>query len=525
MLDLPTCLRYYQRKEIQEELVFNAKSRELGVRYANGEFGKRPDILNNNADVLEFAKQGVSSFHISEEIWRNPLALSPSLSKKELDPMRQGWDLIIDIDCPDWDLSRRIADVIIKVLYDHNVSSVSCKFSGNKGFHIGVPFEAFPENVQGKNISLLFPEGVKRILDYISHYAEKHYSSQILAGADLKKALTSLGLIESDVIFEKCAKCNTKIKPQQEKHEYFCTKCGVRTEKQEYLDYISCPKCKSVVKISSSASSNKKCPSCKSTVFLKEISLRQIMGLDQILISPRHLYRMAYSLHEKSGLVSLPLDPKDVLHFDKQQALPEKVSIKHRFLDPAKLKRGEASDLILKALDFKPEISSLDKDNIEKRFRPTSQQNNIEQVQQKLPLELFPPCITNILKGMKDGKKRALFVLTNFLSSVGWNNSEIEQLIYDWNKKNEEALRETLIKTHLNYRKTHQKDSKSFLPPNCSNKIYYLDMGVCIPDTLCPRIKNPAAYSQRKAYLINSSQPKKKKKEEKEAKSSTKEKA
>ena len=65
------------------------------------------------------------------------------------------------------------------------------------------------------------------------------------------------------------------------------------------------------------------------------------------------------------------------------------------------------------------------------------------------------------------------------------------------------------------------------LPPNCDNESYYLDIGICHPDSLCKQIKNPVSYTLRrwKSYLRDLEENKKsEKKENKErAKESTKE--
>ena len=86
MLD-PKILKFYARKDIQEEIAKLAKNRELAVRYSNGSFGKRPDVLQYPSDVLELARQGVSSFHFSEERWSDPLQLRSGMSKKHLDDL------------------------------------------------------------------------------------------------------------------------------------------------------------------------------------------------------------------------------------------------------------------------------------------------------------------------------------------------------------------------------------------------------------------------------------------------------
>ena len=133
MLTKSTCLKFYKRKDIQEAIIEHAKNKEIGMQYGLGNFGKRPDILSYPRDVLELALQGVTSFHASEEVWSNPLSLNSSISKIELDDLRTGWDLVLDIDCKIMEYSRICADLIIKFLKYCEVKDISCKFSGNKG--------------------------------------------------------------------------------------------------------------------------------------------------------------------------------------------------------------------------------------------------------------------------------------------------------------------------------------------------------------------------------------------------------
>src|SRR3989344_6952788 len=161
MLTKSIILKHYKHKEIQEAMVQQARNKEIGVRYGDS-FGKRPDILSYPRDVLELALQNVTSFHASEELWSNPLNLGSNLTRKELDELRMGWDLVLDIDCPDWEFSKLTAHLFIKALQDNQVKSINCKFSGNKGFHIGVPFEAFPQEIGSQKTKDLFPEGPQK---------------------------------------------------------------------------------------------------------------------------------------------------------------------------------------------------------------------------------------------------------------------------------------------------------------------------------------------------------------------------
>ena len=106
MLNLSIILKHYKRKDVQEAILSSSKDREVSVKFGDNGFGKRPDILNYPNEILEFAKNGVTSFHVSEEHWNNVLALKPELSKRELDELRKGWDLVLDIDCKYWDYSK-----------------------------------------------------------------------------------------------------------------------------------------------------------------------------------------------------------------------------------------------------------------------------------------------------------------------------------------------------------------------------------------------------------------------------------
>src|SRR3989344_8172876 len=88
MIHISTSLSYYKRPDIQKAILRSANDREIAVRFGDNGFGKRPDVLQYPNDILEFAKQGATSFHVSEERWNNVQLLSPSLRKQELDTLR-----------------------------------------------------------------------------------------------------------------------------------------------------------------------------------------------------------------------------------------------------------------------------------------------------------------------------------------------------------------------------------------------------------------------------------------------------
>ena len=139
MLPLNITLSHYKRKDIQEEIIYHSKNKEIGIKF-NDRFGSRPDVLNYPKDIIELAKQGATSFHASEELWQNPLLLNPNLRKSELDNLRIGWDLVLDIDYKYLEYSKIATNLIVEFLRSVGVTEVSVKFSGNKRFHIGATF-------------------------------------------------------------------------------------------------------------------------------------------------------------------------------------------------------------------------------------------------------------------------------------------------------------------------------------------------------------------------------------------------
>lgn len=509
-------------------LVEQAEHKEIGVMFGIGKFGKRPDILNYPNDVLSFAKKRVSSFHCSEELWDDPLAISSDLKRKQLNELRKGWDFILDIDCPIWELSKLTTHLFIEVLKKHEIKGITCKFSGNKGFHIAVPFESFPKQIiyEDKlvNVKDYFPEFPRLVAKYILDYVESNFIKikdnkisfldRTYSFEDLQKMFK---FSFEELTYKKCLNCG-KIQSDNKnnaKFEYLCNKCGYTEKRVEDKEFLKCSKCKSIM-IKTNNKTSSTC-SCGSNDFAKRILLSKIIEVDTILISSRHMYRMPYSLHEKSRLSSIPIKINEVLSFDKARAAPENVKLDTNFLDRT-VTKGEATDLLQKAieseskiktqLEFKNKIFSSDKKSFDE----------YEIDQEAVLEEFFPPCINNCHKGLEDGRKRMLFAMVNFLNSLNWSFDKIESYVHEWNKKNEEELRETSMKMQLNYRKKHEK----ILPPNCDTAGYYKDLGLCTPDGLCARIKNPVQYAKLKAKMNKKPKRGRKKTKDKSFEHSTK---
>ena len=169
---------YYSNKEVQKAIVNFCQYRETVPRFFEG-FGKRPDSLDYPGDVFELVKKGATSFHCSEELWKSPLEINTGMSEQQLNELRKGWDLLIDIDSRYIDYSKIMAGLIIKVLKFHGIKNIGIKFSGSKGFHIIVPWKAFPKEVYGVKASEMFPEWPRIITKYLMATMEKDLVREI----------------------------------------------------------------------------------------------------------------------------------------------------------------------------------------------------------------------------------------------------------------------------------------------------------------------------------------------------------
>ncbi len=213
----------------------------------------------------------------------------------------------------------------------------------------------------------------------------------------------------------------------------------------------------------------------------------RVVEVDPVLISPRHLFRLPYSLHEKSRLVSLPLRPGELEGFKKEDAAPEKVRFIRSFLDGGRPE--EAGMLVTEAVDWAARQKSERETRAIRQFSFTK----------AVPLELAPPCIKNILKGLSDGRKRSLLIMINYMSTLGWKWEQITEELLKWNGRNSPQLREGYITGQIRW---HERRGSPKPPPSCMNPGYYESFGVCKPDVLCggqkKSIKNPVNYAFRK---------------------------
>ncbi len=423
-----TPLQYYSNKQVQKQIYENSKDKEISYQLSNKGFGKRPDILQFENDILELAKQGATSFHISEENWHDPLKLEPGMPKTKLDQLRKSWDLILDIDGP-FEYSQIASNLLIEALRFHNITNIPTKFSGNKGFHIAIPFTSFPKEVNNRPTPLLFPEGPKIIASYLSNLIKEPLTARLLEKYTIEEIQKTSKKTESEIIKD------GKFNPFS------------------------------------------------------------VVDIDTILISNRHMFRAPYSLHEKSNLASIPINPSNILNFKKEQANPENIKEYKPYLN-IEPTPNQAKELFIQAFDWHQK---------NKPKEETKKEYTYEEIKDEIHEKFFPPCIKLILQGIaSDGRKRALFILLNFLKSTGHKKEKIQEIIQKWNKDNYEPLKEGYIQAQLNW---HTRNQQKILPPNCSNNNYYTSLLVCKPDQLCSKVKNPVNYAVRKSrFKVNKKQ-------------------
>lgn len=432
-VDFQKLWNYYSRESILKAIAEVAKDREVVSVFRDGRFGKRPDVIQYPQDVIQAVANGTVAFHGSVERWQQPMKLDVGMTKTDLDKLRSGWDVFVDIDVDNFEIAKIAARKIINALKDHGVNSYNIKFTGGSSFHIGIPFEAMPEKINMVPTSQLYPELMQKIIEYLKWYIREQ----------LKEELLSIGT------------------PQQ----------------------ISQKISKPVDEITNA----------------EGIDPFKIISMD--IFSSRHLFRLPYSIHESSGLVSLPIKPINIEKFEKSLALPEKVKVEEKFLS-LRIHTRDAEALVVEASDW------ASKHMIEKQAELPKMQ--IKTKMRFISEEYFPPCIQTILQGMKDGRKRSVFVLINFLRNMGWDSERIEQKLVEWNEKNQPPLRTAYLRAQLRW---HFRQDRNLLPPNCDNANFYKTLGLydlCSHTVNHTQVKNPVNYPFRVLKIRQNEKIKKK---------------
>ncbi len=494
---------YYSNPKILEYLAKFAINREVVPRYYEG-FGKRPDKIEYPSDIMGLVNKGATSFHASEELWNDPLSLNSDMTREDADKLRKSWDLLIDVDSPFIDCSKIATRLIVAALEQHGIKNYGIKFSGSKGFHIILSGKAFPREYSGFETKNMFPEWARAVCEYLMSYIRKDYNNlaaEILTDFDAIKRRTNLS---KEDLMEVYCKISDKPAKKGAITKFQCPLCGLEIERRDVKltkRKLRClnDKCTGELEVAGSESYYY-CEFCKdpeNEIFplssdkypeyfeeKESISAEKIANLDLILVAPRHLFRMPYSLHEKTALASIVLKKEQIDSFTPRDASPMNVNLIDYLPEN---EEGEAKQLLSAALDWKKMNTTEEEKNYKKY-------DNYEKVDIKgVTEEMFPEPIKKLLKGMKDGKKRGLFVIITFLRSLNFPADYINQRVRDWNKLNEPQLKEGYIKSQLDW---HLRQKKNILPPNYDNPSFYKDLNLLDKK---PDVKNPIVEVIRKA--------------------------
>jgi hypothetical protein len=487
---------YYSRKDVQEAIYTFCKNRETVPRYFEG-FGKRPDILDYPSDVLALANKGATSFHCSQEIWNSPLDIVTGMTTDQYNKIRTGWDFLIDIDAKFFDYAKIAAIALIKMLEHHGVKNIGIKYSGSKGFHILIPSRAFPEELFGEKTKNMFPEWPRAIAGYLKEMTAEKINNDIInmTGREKLKEKGELvqehscpncktPTIEKEVSNYKCGSCKTEVTSMKSNRQILrCPNCQYNMDKVGSKKINFCEKCKiNTAQISASRSKfgDREVQNTK-RFEVTETTKSQADSVDIVLVSPRHLFRAPYSLHEKTCLASIVISKEELENFKPVDADPMKMKIKE--YNP-KCEKDEARELLTQALDW-----------AKKKNKPTNEKKfdgkGVDVKGLKITDDIFPEVIQKIMQGMKqDGRKRALSVLLSFFSSLELPREYVEEKIEEWNKKNFKPLMEGYIKSQIDWAMRNKR-----LPPNYDKPIYK-ELGV-LSET--HGLKNPINYTIKEA--------------------------
>lgn len=191
-------LRYYLKEDVMEKLLSGGSGREYAVRY-NDKFGKRPMLFQYKADIERAVKSGATSVHVSEERWKNPMLLSTDMKKEDIANLRDGWDLLIDVDCKYFDISKTYTKLVMDLLGYEGLKEFSVKFSGGSGFHIFMPYEGFPPEINGRGINSLFPDAAMIVSIFLKDSVRAKISEILRRDYGMRRLSEIFGLDEKEM--------------------------------------------------------------------------------------------------------------------------------------------------------------------------------------------------------------------------------------------------------------------------------------------------------------------------------------
>ncbi len=426
---------------MQNALLTVSGDREVVGIFKTGAFGQRPNLLVYPADITSMVRSGNVSFHGSVERWNNPMSLRSGMAKEEMDELRKGFELVIDLDVKVFKYAKLYAKIFYDELRSYGIRNIGVKYTGGKSFHMVVPFESFPENVNYKPTRTQYPLIPQAIVFYLKTRVIPKFMDEVLKIDDVYEIARKLEIPVENLIAAEGLDVDRIIGP---------SKIGEMDDAQR-----------------------------SETKIVEGFVGRTIS--EYALFTSRHMFRLPYSLHESSFRVSLPIKISQIDKFEKDDALPDKVRVKETFINCNDVCAGDATPLITEAMDWYQ--SRIKEETVKKKFVAVNTD--------KITVEFFPPSIHKIMEGISDGRKRSVLILFNFLRNMNWKDDDIENFIVEWNQRNKPSLPSNYIRSQMRWLRA----SRVMMPPNFGNENFYKSMGINCDAELKSGAKNPVTYA------------------------------
>jgi len=184
-------IEYYHRDDVASAISSSAAGREAAGVFSDGTYDARPNAIFYPNDVKQMAKKGITSFHISVEHWKNPMALSTET--KNYDELRVGYDIIIDIDSKlSIEEAKLASQLICEFLEKYGIKNYGLKFSGRRGFHISIPWKMFPKDIDFKPVAKQYPKIPRIIARFIRRGISENLMHELIKTRGAKQLLDIL---------------------------------------------------------------------------------------------------------------------------------------------------------------------------------------------------------------------------------------------------------------------------------------------------------------------------------------------
>jgi hypothetical protein len=109
------------------------------------------------------------------------MQLSTNLKQEEIENLRKGFDFLIDIDAKvKLEHAAAAARVVYSFLKDLGIES-TIKFSGSRGFHVGIAGNAFPEKIDFKETRRIYPEIPQALAEYVTEKVKDEILEELIA--------------------------------------------------------------------------------------------------------------------------------------------------------------------------------------------------------------------------------------------------------------------------------------------------------------------------------------------------------